>query len=76
MFFIVVLLLFSFLIPQYTKKMSPPSGDSDCDVFPSGEERNECCAELHKNDVTIECVGEWKYVEDEKNCKFVCDEGR
>jgi len=47
-------------------------GDMGCDLL-DADEASVCCAELHKDDIRIQCVGDWEFVDDK--CKFVCDIG-
>ena len=49
--------------------------DANCGLFSSEEERNACCAELHKDDITIACVGTWQYIEKDEVCEYVCTGG-
>jgi hypothetical protein len=49
-------------------------GDGICGNFLDAEDQDFCCAEGHKGEPHILCDGEWKYVEGEKICKFVCDD--
>ena len=35
-------------------------------------ERGACCEDLHAGEPTVRCVGEWRYLEDEGLCRFVC----
>lgn len=54
-------------------------GDEDSDKDVCGgleeDERDLCCAEKHGDDITIQCVGGWQYLEDKEMCQFVCDVG-
>ena len=45
--------------------------NADCGEFPE-DERNLCCSEKHKGEVTIQCTGGWEYIEESKDCSFVC----
>jgi len=47
-------------------------GDAVCGNIPDGDGRKICCAEAHKDDIVIACVGGWSYLEDEQKCIFLC----
>lgn len=48
-------------------------GDGICGNYVKGADRDGCCAEVHSDDFTIECVGDWKYLSGIEFCQFVCD---
>ena len=50
-------------------------GDGVCGNFADEEDQDACCAEGHKDDITIQCVGKWNYVSGLKKCQYVCDGG-
>jgi len=74
---IVVLLLFTGAM-YYYKNQSDVGirtglvGDAVCGNLPVDEERDACCAEAHKSEATIECLGDWIFIEEESICKYVC----
>ena len=77
---IIIAILLAVIIYQNRKKLGqtlPPTYggilfDSQCDQFPTAEQKSACCAELHKNEPTIECIGEWMIKEEDKKCVYEC----
>jgi len=74
---IVVLLLFTGAIYYYKNQSDVGRrtnlvGDAVCGNLLSEETQDACCAEAHKDDVTILCVGNWQYIEEESICRYVC----
>ncbi|GEM_PF-6206085 len=48
-------------------------GDSVCGSFNDEEAQDNCCAEGHKGDIAADCLGDWIYLNPERNCQFVCE---
>ena len=48
-------------------------GDGVCSNLISDEGQDACCFNIHKDDVTIECVGKWQYVDGLRQCQFICN---
>jgi len=77
---IIVLLLFAVAMYYYKNQKDVGIrtglvGDAVCGNIPSSAGQDACCAEAHKGDSHIECVGSWKFIEDESICRFVCEGG-
>jgi len=47
-------------------------GDAICGNFASEETQDQCCEDMHENDVTIACEGSWKFVSGNEKCQYVC----
>ena len=47
------------------------TNDKDCARFNTLEEKDSCCAELHRNDAHILCIGDWVFTDD-KICVYQC----
>jgi len=76
---IVVVILFTGAMYYYKNQSNAGIrtglvGDAVCGNLLSEESQDACCAEAHKSDVTITCVGNWRYIEEESICRFVCGE--
>ena len=54
-------------------KRSDLVGDGICGNLPSTEGQNNCCAEVHGEDIIIACEGGWEYVSGIKQCQYVCN---
>lgn len=48
-------------------------GDRICGNLGSQEGQDACCSERHENDVTIQCVGQWRYDSETRLCGFECE---
>jgi len=48
-------------------------GDGVCGNFGDEEGQDFCCAEAHKEDAHVKCIGGWGYLEGTKMCEYVCD---
>ena len=48
-------------------------GDGICDNFSDKAGQDSCCFEAHKNDIHIDCVGNWQYISGIRFCQYVCD---
>lgn len=47
-------------------------GDRICSSYSDSVDRNNCCAEIHKNDAAVACVGEWTFNQGGGMCEFNC----
>lgn len=46
--------------------------DNQCDQFPTINEKDACCEELHKKDPRPECIGDYLFRKEDKKCVFMC----
>ena len=74
---ILIILIFAaiyyFLNANKLERRSNLVGDKVCSSFPDEKGQDNCCFNFHKEDITIKCVGNWKYIEGIDKCQFVCE---
>lgn len=47
-------------------------GDKVCKSFADQKGQDDCCTNFHKDDITIQCVGKWEYINGLEKCQYVC----
>ena len=70
---LLVALAVYYLYYQKDERNSSLIGDKVCGSPLSERAQDACCYNAHKGEAVVTCVGQWRYVNGEDRCQFVCN---
>ena len=70
--FVVLAAVFYLLNQDKLERRGDIVGDRICGDFSSRDAQDNCCAEVHADEMHILCEGRWEYISGNRKCQFVC----